>query len=391
MAESLSLENARKLITAHIVQVGDEYVPLQDCLHRRPSRNLLTTIAVPHFRQATMDGYAVNGKSLAGVKPPLELPIAGEIAAGCTTIAAVAEGEAVRIMTGGYVPAGADRVIPFEWCREALGRVVISKFGSKDRYIRQVGTDLHKGQLIIRKGETITPFHLHLLATSGMPLVRVFARPQVSFLCTGSELVEQSPLPGQIISGNRALLDGLIRQAGGIPRDLGAVVDDTDHIARKLAEAGQPHITITTGGMGPGKYDLMGEALEKTGVKILYRALQVRPGRATIFGVRDQTLFFSLPGPPPAVYILFNELVRPAIFALLGKRGAPEQVRAILEEDIVIRKKGVLKLKNGITAVRSGLFTVRPAGLTEPATATIVIPAHRRLIRAGEKVTIHLH
>jgi len=389
--EPLTLENARKLIIAHVLPADEETIALQDCLHRRPSCNLLSTIPVPHFCQSTMDGYAVNGKSLAGVKPPLELPIVGEIAAGCTTIAALAEGEAVRIMTGGSVPAGADRVIPFEWCREAHGRVVIFRFGRKGRYIRQVGTDLNKGQLIIRKGEMITPLHLHLLATSGMPLVRVFARPQVSFLCTGSELVEKSPLPGQIISGNRALLDGLIRQAGGIPRDLGVGVDDTDHIAMKLQETDTSHITITTGGMGPGKYDLMGEVLEKIGVKILYRALQVRPGRATIFGVRDQTLFFSLPGPPPAVHMLFNELVRPAIFALQGKGSVPEKVRAILEEDIVIRKSGMLNLKSGITAIRSGLFSVRPAGLTEPSSATILIPANRRLIRAGEKVTIHLH
>jgi len=391
VADPTSLKNARKLIMAHVSPVDGETLPLQDCLNRRPACNLLSTIPVPHFRQSTMDGYAVNGKSLAGVKPPLELPIVGEIAAGCTTIAALAKGEAVRIMTGGSVPAGADRVIPFEWCREAAGRVIIYRFGPKGRFIRQVGTDLNKGQLIIRKGETITPCHLHLLATSGMQQVRVFARPHVSFLCTGSELVEQSPLPGQIISGNRALLDGLIRQAGGIPRYLGAAIDETDHIAMKLQEAGQPRIIITTGGMGPGKYDLMGEVLEKIGVKIFYRALQVRPGRATIFGVRNQTLFFSLPGPPPAVHILFNELVRPAILALQGKRGVPEKVRAVLKEDIVIRKRGVLKLKNGITAVRSGLFTVRPAGLTEPSTATILIPGNRRRIHAGEKVTIHLH
>jgi len=391
VAEPLCLADARKLIIAHAWPVGEETLPLRDCLHRRPAHNLLTTIPVPHFCQSTMDGYAVNGKSLAGIKPPLELPIVGEIAAGCTETVSLAGGEAIRIMTGGSVPAGADRVIPLEWCREAHGRVTIFRFGRKGRYLRQVGADLNKGQLIIRQGEIITPCHLHLLATSGMAQVRLFARPQICFLCTGSELVEKSPLPGQIISGNRALLDGLIRQAGGIPRYLGAAVDDTEQIAGKLQEAGQPNVIITTGGMGPGKYDLMGEVLEKIGVKILYRSLLVRPGRATIFGVRDQTLFFSLPGTPPAVHILFNELVRPAIFALQGKRGAPEKVRAILEQDIVIRKKGVLNLKNGVTAVRSGLFCVRSAGLTEPSTATILIPGNRRLIRAGEKVTIHLH
>ncbi|RJX36129.1 MAG: molybdopterin molybdenumtransferase MoeA [Desulfurivibrio sp.] len=391
VTEPLSLAAARKLITGHACPLPGETLPLQDCLHRRPARNLLSAIPVPHFCQSTMDGYAINGGSMAGSKPPLELPVVGEIAAGCTEIVALAGGEAVRIMTGGSVPAGADRVIPFEWCREADGLVIIFRLGSKGSHIRQVGTDLRKGQLIIRQGEVIFPCHLHLLATSGMARIRVFARPSVLFVCTGSELVEKSPLPGQIISGNRALLHGLITEAGGNPGYLGAALDDTDQIAMKLQEAGQASIIITTGGMGPGKYDLMGEVLEKIGVQILYRSLQVRPGRATIFGVREQTMFFSLPGPPPAVQILFNELVRPAIFALQGKRGGPAKVRAILDQDIVSRKKGVLNLKNGITSVRSGLFCVRPAGLTEPSTATILIPGNRRLIRAGEKVTVHLH
>ncbi|TFG36417.1 MAG: hypothetical protein E4H46_03525 [Desulfobacterales bacterium] len=194
MDEPLTLEEARKLITAHACPVGEESVPLQDSLNRRPSCNLLTTIPVPHFCQSTMDGYAVNGKSLAGVKPPLELPIAGEIAAGCTKIAAMGDGEAVRIMTGGAVPAGADRVIPFEWCREAHGRVVIFKFGRKGRDIRQVGTDLNKGQLFVRKGETITPFHLHLLATSGMTRVRVFLpNRKSSFSAQAVNLSKKAP------------------------------------------------------------------------------------------------------------------------------------------------------------------------------------------------------
>ena len=104
-----------------------------------------------------------------------------------------------------------------------------------------------------------------------------------------------------------------------------------------------------------------------------------------------KTLFFSLPGPPPAVQTLFNELIRPAIMAFQGKKGVPQKTRAILQEDIVIRKKGILNLKSAISTIESGILTARPVGLTEAANSTILVPASRRNLRAGEKVSIHLH
>ena len=91
------------------------------------------------------------------------------------------------------------------------------------------------------------------------------------------------------------------------------------------------------------------------------------------------------------MHLLFNELVRPAILAMQGKRHSAVKTRAILTKDMVIKKKGLLNLKSGITATHSGMLTVRPAGLTEAADATILISANRRRLRNGEKVKIHLY
>ena len=218
-----------------------------------------------------------------------------------------------------------------------------------------------------------------------------FARPEVAFICTGSELVMTDPEPGQIISGNRLLLTSLIQEGGGQPRDLGTVVDSVSPICRALQDASSARMVITTGGMGPGKYDLLHHCYQEVGIKILYRSLKVRPGRATIFGVKDGTMFFGLPGPPPAAHLLFRELVRPALLAMQGDvRRRPVRIRAILAEEIKMKRRGLVNLKGGIIDFVDDKMTVRTAGLTEQAMATIIVPAHRRCLRKGEMVSVHL-
>lgn len=391
MGKALSLEKARELILSHVSPEKQETINLFDALGRRPAVDLTATIPVPHFAQSTMDGFAVCSEDIQSGPPPWHLPVTHEIPAGRTHIPRLSPHTAIRIMTGGTVPIGADQIIPQEWCRESDDSITIFKCAKPGKHIRGVGTDLKKGQVILRKGEKIQPFHLHLLTTSATETVHVYAKPTIAFLCTGSELVNTTPLPGQVISGNRPLLTGLVWQAGGTTYDLGSAKDTTKHIQNRLNTADSPDIIITTGGMGPGKFDLMAEVLADMGVTILYNSLQVRPGQSTLFGIQGETLFFSLPGPPPAVQTLFNELIRPAILAFQGKKGVPLQTKAILQEDISIRKKGTLNLKSAISHIESGQLTVRPVGLTEAANSTILVPAHRKQLRSGEKVHIHLH
>ena len=389
--KALLLHEARQLILEFTPRAKAEKLLLHDALKRRPTENLKASMPVPHFAQSTRDGFAVRLKGRQDKKNSFKLQVSGEIAAGCTTIPLLGRNQAIRIMTGGAVPTNADRVIPLEWCQEANGRVEIFKQGTPGSHIKRKGADLKKGHVIIRRGEEISPLHLHLLATSGTSHVEVFSRPRVAFLCTGSELVEKSPLPGQILSGNRALLHGLISQAGGEPEDLGMVMDETGALADTLHKTGQPDILITTGGMGPGKYDLMETVLEKVGMRILYRQLHLRPGRSTIFGVQKNMLVFALPGPPPAVHTLFQELIRPAIIAFQGGSPQPHKAHAILLQDIFLRKEGILNLKNGRTAMNSEKLTVKPTSSSEPANASILVPGSRKHLRKGEKVTVHLY
>lgn len=289
------------------------------------------------------------------------------------------------------MPEDCEQVIPFEFCREQDNSIVIEQVPSRS-YIRRVGTDVSQGQKIIAAGEPVTPGHMHLAATATIKDIQVFTIPRIGILCTGSELVDEDPKLGQIISGNRFLLTGLAKLAGAEVVKASTVQDNMNDIRQQLeVMAAQADIVITTGGVGPGKYDLVGQAMQQNGISILYSSLDLRPGKCTLFGRREKTLFFALPGPPPAVRLLFHELVHPAILATQGNHSqAPRAIKAHLTKELAIKQTGILNLKGGMVSVRKGLCLVRPALRFEAANCIILVPAHRRTLKKGELVTIHL-
>jgi molybdopterin molybdotransferase len=388
MNSQLDLDQARKLIFSHSPTLAIEEISLLEACGRICAQSLAASLPIPHFRQSAMDGFALRREDCV---EGCHIPIISEIAAGSTREHRVKDHTAIRIMTGGRVPESCDQVVPFEECQETKG--VLSDLHCPSRsHIRKVGTDVKKGHHIIKSGEIITPGHMHLAATAGAQSIKVFTRPKAAIICTGSELVDDNPLPGQVISGNRFLLAGLIAKSGGLVSDAATVKDDIAAILSSLDQmSAQADLVITTGGMGPGKYDLVAQALTQLGVTIHYRALKLRPGKATLFGTKDGTLFFALPGPPPAVRLLFHELVHPALLALQGrKKPGPKSLRAELTEELAIKQKGLLNLKGGILTLANGRCQVRPADRHEAASCIILVPAHRRCLKKGALVTIHL-
>lgn len=396
LSSAISLYDAQKMIFRRIQPTGVKHLPLADSLFRIPAATVKAAFALPSFAQAAMDGFVVAYRDIKKAEPdhPVSLKIGGEIPAGCIKLPKLKAGETLRIMTGGMVPLGVNLVIPFEQCLESNNTITVSKYFKAHSYIRQPGSDLKKNQTVIKAGSIIKPDHLSFLASAGITSVAVYRKPRVGILCTGSELVDlsQSPRSGQIISGNRFLLQGLVRATNSIPVDLGMAADRLNHIVNMLGSslAHDCRLIITTGGMGPGKYDLVAEAYKKLGVEILYRTLNIRPGKATIFGIRKNRLFFALPGPPPAVRILFNELVKPALLKTQGySKSGVQPVRACLIENITLKQTGISNLKCGVMHYKKGKLYVRLAAKHEPADCVIHIPASCRVLKKGQMVTVH--
>ena len=391
----LSLNLAQQLIIDQITTLAPENTQLSKANNRIAATAITAPCAVPAFPRSAMDGFAINSSDLNQNSEPVSLEIIGEVAAGSTDLPRVTRSSAVRIMTGGAIPPGADQVVQIERCNSDQHKVLIGLSPKPGAFIRQTGANLKKGKAIISQGETIAPQHLPLLAESGINSLPLISRAKMAILCTGSELLETDSTPetGQIISGNRFLLGALADETGALPQDMGLVADDIEEIVRTLKRIldGPADMVITTGGMGPGKYDLLPQAFDKLGIKTFYRDLAVRPGRATMFGMYSQKPVFALPGPPPAVFLLFHELVKPALKKMQGcNTPLPPTCRATLTEEITIKKKGIMNLKGAVAQLAGDKLTVRPARNLEPANSIIHLPAHRRRLTPSSMVNISL-
>ncbi len=396
--QGVDLKTAQRMILGECAVLSEERVPLDDCLHRFPASSLPALEPLPGFDQSLRDGYGIGRpeKDAAGNSRRC-FRIVSEVAAGDTRKLRLRSGEAVRIMTGGLLPLGCRGVIPQECCQVENTIVEVP-----DRFLNQTGFFVHargsnlaKGRVIVSRGTSLRPEHQIDLAGVGYQDVSVVKRPLVSFFCTGNELVSPASrkIDGQKFSANPYLLQSLIRLSGAIPQNLGMVTDDLGAVCEVLSgiDRTKTDVIISTGGMGPGKFDLIEEAFSRVGGKVIYRSLKLRPGTSTIFGLLGTTLFFGMPGPPPAVHLLFNELLHPALLRLQGAGSClPKQIRARLTEELFLKKRDLPRLKNGRLSVEDGICHVRPGRRNDPENCYIYCPAGRRALRCGEMVRVHL-
>lgn len=395
MQNQPTLSQARKSIRQQVVEKATEKVPLDQALGRIAATSQYTPYPFPEFSQSCYDGYVIAKTAILKQEEWLTFHLAGEIAAGDTGEKACTRGAAHRIMTGAPTPKGAWKVVPQEKCSEGDGRVVIpgSAILQSPSRIKKKGADLRQGALLVRKGEGIMPAHLARLADSGMESVEVYSRPKVSFFCTGSELVDSSRehLKGKKISSNRYLLSGLVRCLGACADDCDTVDDNKgamrDHLQRVMGNGAD--IIISTGGMGPGKYDLVEETFVSLGGVMYFNTLKLRPGKATLFGMLGRALYFGLPGPPTAVQALFQVLVKPALLALQGVTRWKEQImHARLWEDLCPRKTGMLQLLEAVSWEEKGERYVRLARHREIANCYLFYPSAGKNHHRGELMKV---
>ena len=351
----------------------------------------------PSYDQSTRDGFALAREPLTRDDNGAVFQVIGEVAAGSLQEYVLQPGQAVRIMTGAMVPSGCARVVPFEVCHGAgkTLQVPVTAMLAKSSYIRFQGSDVGTGELLLSAGTRLLPDHLLMLSENGWSELRVYRRPVVSVLCTGSELVEvgRSVAVGRKISGNSVLLSGLLQQQDVRCGRFATVADRVDLIMEQLEEmvAEKPDMIISTGGMGPGKFDLMEQVVARMGGTVIYNRLQIRPGKATLFGLLGQVPFFALPGPPPAVRILFLELIMPALIKMQGSaEGGRELISAVLAASLRIRQTGHMNLKGAVAWMVGSGLQVRPAQRMEPINAIVHLDSQRITAGQGETVRVRL-
>ncbi len=269
---------------------------------------------LPPFPASVVDGYALIAADTDSRR------IIGDQTAGYVADLQVQSGQAARVTTGAPIPAGADAVVMVEDTVERDGWLELTAPVASGDNIRQIGVDIAAGQRVLAAGTVLGPPEIGLLATIGRVTVRVYPRPKIGVMSTGDELVspEQKPEAGQIRDANRFALMGVIKQAGGIPLDLGIVPDEPDGLAqtiqRGLAEA---DALLTSGGVSMGQLDLVKPYLAKHGT-LFFGRVNTKPGKPTTFGILKGNPFFAMPGNPVSALVSFEIFVRPALLKMAG-------------------------------------------------------------------------
>lgn len=329
----LSVEEAQAKVMAEIGIGPAEAVPLDEALGRILREDVIATGDMPPADNSAMDGYAVRAHDLQDV--PVRLRVTDDIAAGHPPTRALEPGTAMRIMTGAFVPDGADTVVQVELTDGGTDAVTIAKALARGTNIRRRGEDMRAGAVVIRGGVRIGPAEIAMLAAVQKTAVQVGRRPSVAILSTGDELVDagQPLAPGKIVNTNGPLLAALVREAGAIPRQLGIVRDTRDATIAALETALASDFVLSSGGVSVGAYDFVKEALDALGAETKFWRVAMKPGKPVVLSRWRDRVIFGLPGNPVSCLVSFHLFAAPALRKAMGQEDGlyPMTVHARLE------------------------------------------------------------
>lgn len=335
-----SVEEALERILGKIHPLPPTLVPLAATAGLVLAADVVAGEDMPPFANSAMDGFALRSQdSQARSGQPPRLRVTGSVAAGYVADHAVAEGTAMRIMTGAPIPAGADAVIQSELTASdgpQSSWVEILQPIAPGNNVRPAGEDMRRGQTILRQGSEIGPWEIGILATLGLAMVPVIRRPQVAILGTGDEVIEiDQPLtPGKIRNSNSYLLEAAAARAGALPVRLGVARDTAESLREYFARTQGSDLIITSGGVSVGDFDLVKQMMAEQG-EIHFWRINMRPGKPLAFGHIGQTPLLGLPGNPVSAAVTFELFGRPVVRKLLGHtRLQRPQVEVIVEDGV---------------------------------------------------------
>ena len=397
----IRLEEALGIILSKVETLLGERIEISSSLERVLAQDLHADFDIPGFDRSAMDGYAVMARDTSSARSdrPLILEVIADLRAGYRTSKILREGKAVRIMTGAPLPQGADAVVMVEDTEEEEDRVRIFRKVKPGENISFAGEDVKKGELVLKEGSLIRPAEVGMLAALGKENVMVRKKPTVAIISTGDELAKVGDRleESQIYDSNSFALFSQVMKCGAIPQRLGIVPDKKEELILKIQEGLSFNVLLLSGGVSVGVYDLVKEATEEAGVRILFWKVAVKPGKPTFFGIRDHTLVFGLPGYPVSSMLNFENLVKPTIYAMLGRKEKIIEVEAYLQSSI--RSKGRrrnfirVKLKREKGEYRALPAPSQKSGVLKSmvwADGFIVVAEEINEIKKGEKVQVQL-
>lgn len=314
---------------------GTEIIPVNSSVNRILSADLYSDINMPPFDKSMVDGFACLREDINN-----ELIIDGILAAGDKDRYKILPGHCVKIMTGAPVPEGTEIVVMVEEVEIFNNKLKISnKKTSKN--ISPKGEDIKIGDRVLKKGTVLKPFHCGILATLGYPEVEVFKKAKVGIVVTGDEIVEPgNPLSeGQIYNSNAAQLINYCHSLGLTPDYYGIVEDNYEIVSQTINKMlSLNDVLIITGGVSMGDFDYVAPAIKNSGLEVKFESIAAQPGRPLVYATDNRKFCFGMPGNPVSGLVLFETIVKPFLFKIMGNDFTPGLFPFRLSEKISRKK-----------------------------------------------------
>lgn len=367
-----------------------EEISLEICTGRVLAEIVVSERAVPHYRRAAMDGYAVRASDTLGASPtnPVMLQISDH----------VEEGSSVWVHTGAAVPEGADAVVMVEDTATAGDIVEIKAQVYPNRNVGQIGEDIRKGDLVFKEGHFLRPCDAAVLASLGFEKIKVFQKPVVAVIPTGDELVSRKkagdvPPPGMVLETNGLMASLYVEKWGGTPRCIEIVPDNPDSIKKAIELNLDADMILLSGGTSVGKRDHAPEVVASLG-KLLVHGIGISPGKPTALGIIDDIPVVCMPGFPVAGLVALYFFVRPGVRKLAS---IPEVPELILKRRLAAKISSRIGYINFIRVIFEGDKVHPLAGAKSGALSSVskadgfvLVPENVEGYEAGEEVNVFL-
>jgi len=403
-AERVDVEVVEGFLAEVAQALPAEAVSLGSCAGRVLAEDVSATVDVPGFPRSAMDGYAVRGEDTFGASDydPLPLALVGESMPGRPFAGKLGPGQAVRIMTGAPVPAGADAVVMAEVCEEEGERVVLKEAVTPHKNVGAPGEDIRSGERVLEAGRRLRPQDAGLLSSIGVAEPRCHRRPRVQLVVTGDELLPPGSRPegARIVDSNSVVLSALVARDGG---ELLAheILPDREEIVRNALASARADVLLVSGGSSGGKEDHAPRLVADLG-RLDFHGIAMRPsspagvGRLPALEGARERLVFLLPGNPVSCLCAYEFFAGPAIRALGGRSRAWPHRRVQLP---LARKiaSAIGRTDYVRVAIESGrVVPIATSGAsilssTVRASGVVLVPRGREGMPEGEPVDVLLY
>jgi putative molybdopterin biosynthesis protein len=386
-----------------------ELVPLSSALGRVLAEDVVAPLDVPSFDRSNVDGFAVRSADTfgAGEDRPLTLQMNPEVlSTGIMPCQAVTAGSATAIATGAVVPRGADAVVMIEYTDTIDGRICLRRPVSPGANITFAGTDIGRGETVLRRGEVLTSRETGVLAALGIAEVAVVRKPRVAIISTGDELIPPGATmkPGLVHDSNATVLSDAVRELGAEPIPFGIVPDDQERLLETLRRALEYDVILLSGGTSKGAGDLSYRAVAQLGEPgIVAHGVALKPGKPLCLAVIEQgdrrVPVAVLPGFPTSAIFTFHEFIAPVLRKFAGRR---EETATVVSARLPMRvnsERGRTEylLVGLIEGQAASSLVAFPMGkgsgsvtAFSRADGFVVIPRQREYLEACSIVEVHL-